>query len=90
MAPQQPAAEERERVRREHGQQQREHRQRPLLDVAEQELRRRGVGALKEMLSRMADAQRVIIAIDDVQWGDADSAALRQWVVARRPSSSPA
>jgi hypothetical protein len=39
-------------------------------------IRRRAVGALRELLGRMAARQRVIIWIDDLQWANADSMQL--------------
>lgn len=48
-----------------------------------QELRTRGFSALRHMLAKLARLRQVVIVVDDVHWGDGDSAVFIADLVAR-------
>ena len=52
------------------------HVRRKGVDIADaQELRQRAFASLQDLFVRLAERKTVVVAIDDLQWGDLDSAA---------------
>lgn len=61
----------------------------PLPEIPDpRELRRRAVEALRELLRRISARHRVVLYVDDLQWGDRDSARLLSDVLAE-PAAPP-
>ena len=59
----------------------------PSVSLDPHELRRRGFMGLRDLFTRLCEHQRVVVFIDDIQWGDEDSLAALVDIMA--PPSAP-